>query len=93
MVFLVRRRGAENIEKRKQAKEKHWKMKRKKSEKQKESQITTTNIFGFTFYMKNYILLESIAWKTAVYSIAFYLQVFGVAGYLKRSKDASKRNM
>ena len=35
-------------------------MKRKKNEKYKESQITTTNIFGFTFYIKNYILLERI---------------------------------
>ena len=33
----------------------------------KESQITTINIFGFFFYIKNYILLENIAWKNSLY--------------------------
>ena len=67
MVFLVRGRGAENIEKRrKQTEEKYWKMKRKKNEEYKESQIATINIFGFTFYRKNYILLESIIEKSSL---------------------------
>ena len=58
MVFLVRGRGAENIEKRKKTDRKKTRItKRKKYEEYKESQI---NIFGFTFYIKNYILLESI---------------------------------
>ena len=35
----------------------------KKTEEYRESQITTTNIFGFAFYIKNYILLERIVWK------------------------------
>ena len=35
-------------------------MKRKKNEEYKESQITTINISGFNFYVKNYILLDSI---------------------------------
>ena len=38
-------------------------MKIKKNEECKESQITTTNIFGFTFYIKKYILLKNIAVK------------------------------
>ena len=35
--------------------EKHWKMKRKKTEEcnESQSQITAINIFGFTFYIKN----------------------------------------
>ena len=33
--------------------QKHWKMKRNKNEEYKESQITTINIFVFTFYIKN----------------------------------------
>ena len=33
----------------------------------KESQITTINIFGFFFYIKNYILLENIVWKNSLY--------------------------
>ena len=70
-------------------------MKRKKNEecKKSQSQITAINIFGFTFYIKNYILLENIVLKKAVYAIAFYLQFLCVAGYLKRSNDTSKLNI
>ena len=70
-------------------------MKRKKNEecKKSQSQITAINIFGFTFYIKNYILLENIVSKKAVYAIAFYLQFLCVAGYLKRSNDTSKLNI
>ena len=62
MVFLVRGRDAENIEKkkRKQTEEKHLKMKRKKNEEYRESQITTINFVDFTFNIKNHILLENI---------------------------------
>ena len=35
-------------------------MNSKKNEEYKESQITTTSIFGFIFYRKNYIFLENI---------------------------------
>ena len=60
MVFFVRERDAENIEKtRKQAEEKHSKMKRKKNKEYRESQITI-KIVGFTFYIKDHILLENI---------------------------------
>ena len=62
MVFLVRGKGAENI-KEKIKTEKHWKMKTKKNEEYKESQITTMSIFGFTFFIKNYILLKNIVVK------------------------------
>ena len=54
-------------------------MKRKKNAKYRESQITTINIFDFTFYTKNYILLENIVRKKAVYTITFYLQFLWVA--------------
>ena len=95
MVFLVRRTGVENFEKKKEIEEKHWKMKRKKTEERKESQsqITAINIFGFTFYIKNYILLENIVWKKAVYTIAFYLQFLCIARYMSRSNDTPKLNL
>ena len=38
-------------------------MKTKKNEEYKESQITTMSIFGFTFFIKNYILLKNIVVK------------------------------
>ena len=38
-------------------------MKTKKNEEYKESQITTMTIFGFTFFIKNYILLKNIVVK------------------------------
>ena len=38
-------------------------MERKKHEEHGESQEATINIFGFTFYIKNHILLENIVWK------------------------------
>ena len=49
---------------RKQTEEKHSKKKKKKNKEYKESQITTINIFGFTFYIKNHILLKNIVSKT-----------------------------
>ena len=65
MLFLVLGRDAENIKKRstktKQTEQKHSKMKRKRNKEYKDSQITTTNIFGFTFYVEYYISLENIA--------------------------------
>ena len=56
--FLDRGKGAENLQKkrRKQIK-KHWQIKRKKNEEYRESQTTTRYIFGFAFYVRNYILL------------------------------------
>ena len=38
-------------------------MKTKKNEEYKESQITTMSIFGFTFFIKNYILLKNMVLK------------------------------
>ena len=34
-------------------------MKTKKNEEYKDSEITTVSIFGFTFFVKNYILLKN----------------------------------
>ena len=42
-------------------------MKREKNKEYKESQITTINIFGFAFYMKNYILLKNSLEKSSLY--------------------------
>ena len=61
MLFFVLGRDAENIKKRrKQTEQKHSKMKRKRNKEYKDSQITTKNIFGFTFYIEYYISLEKI---------------------------------
>ena len=38
-------------------------MERKKNKQYEESQITTMKIFGITFYVKHFILLENIIWK------------------------------
>ena len=38
-------------------------MKRKKNEEYGQSQLTAINIFGFTVYIKNYILFENTVWK------------------------------
>ena len=65
-------------------------MKKKKNEEYKKSQITTMNIFNFTFYIKNYILPKNIVRKKVVSTITFYLQFSCVAGYLKRSNDTPK---
>ena len=78
---------------RKETEQKRWIMKRKNNEEYKESQMTTINIFGFTFYIQNYILLESLVWKKAIYTITFYLQFLFVAGYLKRSNDTLELNI
>ena len=73
-------------------KRKTLKNKKRKDEEYRESQITTINIFGFTFYIKNYILLKIIVWKKVVYTITSYLQFLCVTEYLKRSNDAPKFN-
>ena len=91
MVFLVWLRGAEKIERKKKTEKKNIeKWRQQKNEEYKESQATTLNIFGFTFYVKNYILLRSIIWKKAVYTITFSLKFLYVSGYLKLSNDTPK---
>ena len=47
----------------------------------------------FFFYIKSYVLFESIVCKKAVYTITFYLQFLCVEGYLKRSNDTAKLNI
>ena len=59
-------------------------MKWKKNEEYRENQITMISILGFTFYIKNYILLKSRVWEKIFYTIRFYLQCLCVVGYLKR---------
>ena len=68
-------------------------MKRKKNQEYDESQITTICIFGFTLYIKNYILLENIVWKKVICTIKFYLQFLCVVAYLKHSNDTAKLNI
>ena len=54
MVFLIRERGAENIEKKKKTdRRKTFKNEEKEKRRIQESQQTTINIFGFTFYTKD----------------------------------------
>ena len=88
MVFWVRSRGAENFEKKKKTdRRKTLKKEEKKNKEYKKSKITAINIFGFPFYIKKYIFLESIVCKKAVYIINFCLEFLCIAGYLKRSND------
>ena len=71
-------------------------MKTKKNEECKECQITTT-ISGFTFFIKNYILLINILVKgkkvksSSYHHISF--TVFMRCRYLKRSNDTPKLNI
>ena len=52
-------------------------MKKKKNEEYKESQIKTMNIFfGFTFFIKNYILLKNIVSKKVVYIPSHFIYSF-----------------
>ena len=54
MIFLVRERGAENIEKKKKTDRRQtFKIEEKEKRRIQESQQTTINIFGFTFYTKD----------------------------------------
>ena len=64
MVFLVRGRGAEKIEEKvKTDRRKTLINEDKENEEYKESQIATMSIFGFTFFIKIYILLKNIVIK------------------------------
>ena len=47
-------------------------MKTKKNEEYKESQITTMSIFGFTFFIKNYILLKNLVVTGKKVKISLY---------------------
>ena len=61
MVFLVRGRDTENIKK---EGNRHWKtLKNEEKEKRRRQgkSNNTMNIFGFTFYIKDFILLEIFA--------------------------------
>ena len=94
MIFLVRGRCAENIEKKKNTDRRKTLLNQvKKNKEYKKSQITTMNILGVTFYIKNYILLKNIVWKKLVYIIKINLQFLFVGGYLKRGNDTPKLNM
>ena len=91
IVFLVMGRSPENIKKRrKQAEEKHWKVKRKKNEEYEESQITTIYIFiGFKLYfarkhiLKSCLYLYTIPWNF-IYSF-YALQDVGNAVMIHQS--------
>ena len=50
-------------------------MKIKKNNEYKESQITTINIFGFTFDTKNYILLKNIVVKGKIVKSSLYYHI------------------
>ena len=50
-------------------------MKTKKNKEYKESQITTMSIFGFTFFIKNYILLKNIVLKGKKVKSSLYYHI------------------
>ena len=65
---MFRGRGVENINKKKKTNIRKTltnkkKKEKKKSEEYKEIRITTIKIFGFIFYIKNFIILENIILK------------------------------
>ena len=72
-------------------------MKTKKNKEYKKSQITTISIFGFTFFIKNYILLKNIVVKGKKVKSSLYYHTsftgFCVVEYLKRSNDTPKLNI
>ena len=69
MVFLVRRRAPEILRKsKKTGRKKHRKMKRKKNEQCRESQVTTINIFAFTFHIKNHFFVQKHSLKKVVHT-------------------------
>ena len=79
MVFLVQERDAQNIEKkkkRKQTEEQYSKMKRKKNEEYKESQIIAINIFGFTCYIKNHSLKKPSLYHHILLTVFMRCRVF-----------------
>ena len=66
-------------------------MKTKKKEDYKESQVTTMTILGFTFFIRNYILLKKIVVKDkkvkVLFTITFYLEFLCIVEYFKHSND------
>ena len=59
MVFLVQGKDAENIEKKAKSDRRKYILKRERKAKDI-GKTTAIKIFGFTFYIKNHILLENI---------------------------------
>ena len=82
-----------NIEKEEESRQKRnigkW---REKSLRMQKKSNNINKHFVFIFYVKKYVLLETIAWKKALDTITFYLQFLCVAGYLKRTNDTPKVN-
>ena len=81
---------------RKQTEEKHSKVKRKKNEEYKESQITTKYILGFKLYFaRKHNLKKSCLchFYTKFVYTNFYLQFLCVAGHLKHSNDTPNLNI
>ena len=62
---------------RKRSEERKERMTRKKNVEYKKSQITTMNMFNFTFYIKRYVLLKNIVWEKVVSAITFYHFIYG----------------
>ena len=81
---------------RKQTEEKHSKVKRKKNEEYKESQITKIYILGFKLYFaRKHNLKKSCLYHfyTKFVYTKFYLQFLCVAGHLKHSNDTPNLNI
>ena len=81
---------------RKQTEEKHSKVKRKKNEEYKESQITTIYILGFKLYFARKLNLKKSClyyFYTKFVYTKFHLQFLCVAGHLKHSNDTPNLNI
>ena len=77
MIFLFRGQMQKTLKKRrKQAEGKYSKMKRKKNEEYMESQITTINIFDFTFFIKKLYFAQKYSSKKQFLSHHILLTVF-----------------
>ena len=94
MVFLVRGRGAENIEKRRKG-DRRKTLKNEKKEKRRIQGKPNNNDKCFWFYLlyKKIYFARKHSLKKLVYVITFYLHILCVAWYLKPRNDTPKLNM
>ena len=66
-------------------------MKTKKNEEYKKSQITKMSIFGFTFFIKNYILLKNMVLKGKKVKSSLYHHISCRKNYRNLKISRTKR--
>ena len=96
--MLVRRRGAENVEKKEKTNRrktlKNKKRKKKKEKRRIQGKLNNKNKYiWFNILYKNFILPQNIVSTKVVYAITFYLQFLCIAGYWKGSNDKTNLNI